>query len=524
MRWLLVKDMDLQAKVAAAERSYLATATDPSILKNYTFLWQLEFRLSSPTDYPTMRKKVAADLTRLEAANPKPDAAWGAFLIEGFKQSGAPQEVITAKEDALLKAFPHANAALDILQSRWKDAHPEPENQSDVAAWKAWRAANRASVNEWLHDFPDQHQYLVQWAFFAVDDDDALAETEGLAIMDDYLKDVEQQWGPEAYVYMNAASFLLDRKWQPARALELLKKAQNLYVKEDAVNDANDNRSQKDVDDRAKDLWYRDNQLDGNLLLAATRANDPQAAASIKAEVEGPVPTDAKLIASYWQNRARLAVLDGQKADGLAYYRLALESRLEQPKYRAGRLTDTLGDESHALWSALGGSETAWAAWSPSASTPAITADAARWEKATQSLPDFSLTDLSGKTWKLADLHGKVVLINLWATWCEPCNLELPQLEKLYEQVKGRSDIQILTFDIDEEVGVVGNFLKKKGYTFPVLPAYSYTVNLLNGYAIPQNWLLDGKGAWLWTQVGYGGEDAWQKDMIAKMETLKSGQ
>jgi thiol-disulfide isomerase/thioredoxin len=69
--------------------------------------------------------------------------------------------------------------------------------------------------------------------------------------------------------------------------------------------------------------------------------------------------------------------------------------------------------------------------------------------------------------------------IALWATWCGPCNAELPELEKLYEQLTGRTDIQILTFNIDEDEGLVAPYMKEKGYMFPVLPSFSY--------AIPQN-------------------------------------
>jgi thiol-disulfide isomerase/thioredoxin len=119
-------------------------------------------------------------------------------------------------------------------------------------------------------------------------------------------------------------------------------------------------------------------------------------------------------------------------------------------------------------------------------------------------------------------LNGKVVLINLWATWCGPCNAKLPQLQKLYDQAKGRPDLQILTFNIDEDLGLVEPFVKEKGYTFPVVPAYSYVVNLLNGYAIPQNWVLSPKGDWEWTQVGYGSDDAWVKDMLAKLDAVKA--
>ncbi len=524
MRWYLVKDMELQAKVAAAEHAYLATATDPSVLKDYAFLWDLEFRLSAPADYPAVRKQIAADLTRLEKANPKSDAEWAAFLIDGLKRSGAAQGAIKAKEDELLKTYPQSEQALDILETRWDDAHPKPTDEKDVGAWKQWEAVSRAATEKSLHDFPGQYHDLVQFAFFAANDDDSVSESDGLAAMDAYVKDTDEHWGPEPFVYSNAAEFLLDHRWQPARAIELLEQAQNLYAKEDAVDNADDNRSQKDLDDAARNLLYRHNELYGDILLAAVRADKPAAADSIKAAVEGSVPSNPKYISGYWRNRARLAVLEGRKADGLAYYRLALETRLQPPQFEQGKFKDDLGDEALALWKDLGGSETAWAAWSPKSSNPSASADTARWEKPTQPLPDFALADLSGKIWKLADLRGKSILINLWATWCGPCQAELPQLEKLYEQVKGRSDIQILTFDIDEDPGLVGPFLQKKGYTFPVLPAYSYVVNLLNGFAIPQSWLVNGKGAWLWTQVGYGADDNWQKDMLAKLDSMRSGE
>ena len=94
-------------------------------------------------------------------------------------------------------------------------------------------------------------------------------------------------------------------------------------------------------------------------------------------------------------------------------------------------------DEAHALWPKLGGTEVAWAAWStPSAASSAAKADEARWEKPTKALPDFQLADLSDKTSTTKSLNGKVVLINLWATWCGPCNAELPQLQKLQKSLR----------------------------------------------------------------------------------------
>ena len=105
-----------------------------------------------------------------------------------------------------------------------------------------------------------------------------------------------------------------------------------------------------------------------------------------------------------------------------------------------------------------------------------------------------------------------------------PCRAELPKLQKLYEKVKDRSDLQILTFNIDQDLGLVAPFVKDKGFTFPVLPAYRFVEDLLEDLvSIPQNWLLDPEGAWRWSQLGYDASDAaWDETMIGKLESVKT--
>jgi len=208
--------------------------------------------------------------------------------------------------------------------------------------------------------------------------------------------------------------------------------------------------------------------------------------------------------------------------DALAYYQLSLHTRLEPAQYSEGKFRDDLTDEAQALWKETGGTPAAWAVWSKPLASKGTELAQGRWEKPKKTLPAFELSDLSGKTWRLKDLEGKAVLINLWATWCGPCNAELPKLQKLYEQLKDRSDIQLLTFDIDEDLGLVAPYLKDKAYTFPVLPAYSLVINLFDGYSIPQNWVVDPKGNWLWTQIGYGAEDNWAQVMTQKLESAKT--
>jgi peroxiredoxin len=80
---------------------------------------------------------------------------------------------------------------------------------------------------------------------------------------------------------------------------------------------------------------------------------------------------------------------------------------------------------------------------------------------------NFTLTDLQGKSWTLRDLHGKVVLVNFWATWCPPCRKEMPDLQSLYERFKDKGFV-ILAIS-DEEQSKVQPFIKDRNITYPVL-------------------------------------------------------
>jgi cytochrome c biogenesis protein CcmG/thiol:disulfide interchange protein DsbE len=63
--------------------------------------------------------------------------------------------------------------------------------------------------------------------------------------------------------------------------------------------------------------------------------------------------------------------------------------------------------------------------------------------------PDFSYPDLEGKTVSLSDYRGKLVLVNIWATWCKPCVDEMPSMEKLYDNFKDK-EFEILAVSIDK--------------------------------------------------------------------------
>jgi peroxiredoxin len=107
--------------------------------------------------------------------------------------------------------------------------------------------------------------------------------------------------------------------------------------------------------------------------------------------------------------------------------------------------------------------------------------------------PDFTLTDLHGKTWHLKDLRGSVVLVNFWATWCPPCRKEMPDLESLYLQLKDRGFVVLAISD--EEAAKVSPFLAQRNITYPVLLDPGRKVNeQLEIEGIPKSFVYDRDG------------------------------
>ena len=92
--------------------------------------------------------------------------------------------------------------------------------------------------------------------------------------------------------------------------------------------------------------------------------------------------------------------------------------------------------------------------------------------------PNFQLRDLNGHLVTLSDLHGKVVLLNFWATWCGPCRVEMPTMEQLYRMFS-RKDFEILAVSIDAQGGAFTRpFQEEYHLTFPILHDVDYRVGI----------------------------------------------
>ena len=108
--------------------------------------------------------------------------------------------------------------------------------------------------------------------------------------------------------------------------------------------------------------------------------------------------------------------------------------------------------------------------------------------------PALAGQDLGGRRVDLRDLRGRVVLINFWATWCEPCREEMPSLERLRAKLTGRS-FEVITVNYGEGEPRVSAFLRKEGIKLPVLlDPEKETARAWNAGGLPMTFLVDARG------------------------------
>ena len=117
------------------------------------------------------------------------------------------------------------------------------------------------------------------------------------------------------------------------------------------------------------------------------------------------------------------------------------------------------------------------------------------------------MTDLDGKNFRLSDYEGKVVVLNVWATWCGPCRREVPDFIAMNADYRGR-DVEIVGVTMEDERNTeesVKNFVKgyKVDYRIGWVDLDAYKALLEPGYQIPQTYVLDRRGRQLYKFVGY---------------------
>jgi thiol-disulfide isomerase/thioredoxin len=177
-----------------------------------------------------------------------------------------------------------------------------------------------------------------------------------------------------------------------------------------------------------------------------------------------------------------------------------------------------LAARARETWIAAGGTDEGWSVYRPEAA-----AAEAQWRAVGKQMPDFALEDTGGHPVRLGDLAGKTVFINVWATWCGPCQGELPWVQRLYEAMKDRRDVLVLTFNVDENPGILARYMQEHGLSFPVVLAQEFVNGVMKVEAIPRNWIVDGAGV-LRFERSAGFDWSFVSDTVAAMEQAKRRQ
>ena len=119
--------------------------------------------------------------------------------------------------------------------------------------------------------------------------------------------------------------------------------------------------------------------------------------------------------------------------------------------------------------------------------------------------PDFHATDLrTRRPTTLAAYRGKVVLLNVWATWCQPCRVEMPSMERLYRRLGGSGDFRVVAVSIDEQDdSVVMAFARELGLSFDIL--HDQTADIKQAYqatGVPESWVINRDGVIIKKVIG----------------------
>jgi peroxiredoxin len=137
-------------------------------------------------------------------------------------------------------------------------------------------------------------------------------------------------------------------------------------------------------------------------------------------------------------------------------------------------------------------------------------------DKDREPAPDFALKDADGRTVRLSDYKGKVVLLNFWATWCHPCRMEIPWFIELEKENKDRG-FAVIGISMDEEGwDAVKPFQKELRVNYRMLMGTDMVAHLFGGVdALPTSFILDRQGRIASTHVGLASKSDYENDIEA---------
>jgi thiol-disulfide isomerase/thioredoxin len=463
---------------AGALRRMLDGRTDTGAAVAFRWLWQLEFRTAPVARHDDLRKQVRRDLALLREHYTAEDPDAGETFRAGYRITG---------QAGLLAAAPGTRDPLEEVASRWRKEHPALSNRSAEESQR-YLAEVLQAANVWIARWPDEPMPHVRRLetlrqLTTASEGDLVAAGEALI--------AAAAKRPRRYLSMPAV--LEVARVYVARGIRLGEVPQMVEAGL-RQNDRTKRFPEYDFDPyntvQNESMRYRARvaaraiQFDWAVktahraTLASALAAMRQDADKLEEVARRPDPFSEY---TYWLKAAEFAEAEGRKEDAAGCKRKATDALRTAPQPRASPVTA----------SAIG-----------------------------KRLPPFNLAGLDGRAWTPADLDGKIVVMNVWATWCAPCVAELPFVQKFHETLKDRPGAALLTLNMDSNLGAVAPFLRERGFSFPVVVAYDYVARFMPEMGIPRTWIVE-SGVIRGELTGPPNPGAWIQDVVAKVDELR---
>jgi thiol-disulfide isomerase/thioredoxin len=564
---------DVLIAYAKGLRARIAGKTDEETLSQYPALWQLESKIALPAEAAEFKKRIEGDLQFLEGLDKTRVRIANAVLMQGYQRTGNTEALDRINKDSTVSSsISTASQSTAFLraQSEWIRSNPPPASTAIPEERTAYHKKQLQFLDEWRDKMP-QNSTLLALRFAALT---SLPETtneilvrEGsllLAAMRSQsailsvsaslnIFDVLQVWAKRGLELDLIPSLVQEAVDSQARMYALQSSTQQsdlfyggpyqtlqnedrtwkantgawtvlltIHIKKQQLDQARSILAawEKALNERRKKAEELKEKLaERSRSATASERSSYNPISSMESSLVSGIPSDES---RYYHGCAQLAAAEGRTLDALTYYQSSL--RLMYGRSSSASLAELeAAKEADVLWKQLGGSQPAWPLWLDSIKTipaPKIVPQRAATNRA---IPKFSATDQNGKTWTPDDLKGKTTLINVWATWCGPCQRELPLLQQLYEQVKDRKDIRVITLNVDQDQSLVRPYLQKNKFSFPALFAESFVREFAGPIGIPTTWISDVTGTIRSEELGFGGDSlGWIPQTLKKIENVRA--
>jgi thiol-disulfide isomerase/thioredoxin len=137
--------------------------------------------------------------------------------------------------------------------------------------------------------------------------------------------------------------------------------------------------------------------------------------------------------------------------------------------------------------------------------------------------PDLEMAGADGGSIRLSQLKGNVILVNVWATWCGPCRLELPIVQRMYDKYSDRNFV-VLAVNVDADRKRIDPFMKRNNISLPVYYASPEDAGQMTAAGIPSTFIIGPDRTLLDHMVGYSAqaEERWKQVIEKRLKTRKT--